>query len=838
MKTATAREPPVLVQRRRIHVRGQVQGVGFRPFVYRLAMDLGLAGWVRNDAAGVEIEIAGAETSLEQFHQRLVDELPPLARIDRIDCSRLPGGDVSDNQILREQSPESVDAYGTNLPAANGNPFCILSSTRGTVSTGVTPDAAICPECLEEVLTPGNRRYRYAFINCTHCGPRYTLTAALPYDRPNTSMADFLQCSTCLEEYTDPLHRRFHAQPNACPDCGPELRLLDATGRDWPGGDDFDPIREAVQQLRAGKILAVKGLGGFHLLCDARNAQAVARLRSRKHREAKPLAVMAVHPQVLDDLVFLQDSERALLNARERPIVLVRKRPDCDQVLPGVAPGLSWLGVLLAYTPLQYLLFHEAAGRPAGSGWMRGSRATASSTAKADVLGSVDLLVCTSANPGGEPLVIDNTEAVRRVGGIADALLVHDRDILVRCDDSVLRVGVEGPAFIRRARGYTPAAIRLPRKGPSTLALGAWLKSTACITRGNEAFVSQHIGDLDTAATCRFLEEAVQHLLRILEIRPERIACDRHPDFFSSQLAQRLAEQWDLPLLRVQHHHAHLAAVQAEQGLSGAVLGVAMDGVGLGLDGTPWGGELMFLDGAHCSRIGHLHPLALPGGDRAARESWRMAAAALHALGRTAEIPQFFPLQAQAKGLQELLQRNLRCPLTSSLGRHFDAAAGLLGIQHRQVFEGQAAMLLEGMAEQYGPAEPLPAAWEISSSGVLDLRPLLRWVADHPLANALHAVPHEAQADAARRRAAAVFHATLAAALVDWIATAAEATGLRRVVFSGGCALNQVLMRAVQTHLKQRALQGYWPSLVPANDGGISLGQAWVAMQTEPTDFQ
>jgi len=427
---------------------------------------------------------------------------------------------------------------------------------------------------------------------------------------------------------------------------------------------------------------------------------------------------MVANLRALDGLIEVGDAEERLLRSHDRPIVLLRKSPGCDEGLSGVAPGLAWLGAMLAYTPLHYLLFHDAAGRPPGTAWLEAEDA------------DPWLLVCTSANPGGEPLVTDNAEAVQRLAGIADALLVHDRDILVRCDDSVIRVGAGGASFLRRARGYTPNAIRLPRSGPSVLALGAWLKNTLCVTRDDQAFLSQHVGDLDNAATCRSLDETARHLLEILEIRPERIACDQHPDFYSSQLAAVMAQELDVPLIRVQHHHAHLAAVQAEHGLDEPVLGIAMDGVGLGADGTPWGGELLRLEGVDFERLGHIAPLALPGGDRAAREPWRMAAAALHALGRGGEIATRFPEQPLAPQLAQLLERSINSPLTTSLGRHFDAAAGLLGIKPVQRFEGQAAMLLEGLAEQYGPADPLPNGWRIDTGHSLNLLPLLAWLAD------------------------------------------------------------------------------------------------------------
>ena len=814
--------------RRRVRVLGQVQGVGFRPYVYGLAVELGLTGWVLNDAAGVDLEIQGGPQAVDAFLHRLPAEAPPLARVDAIETTDL--------------APE---------PSGADPAFRIAPSRAGAVRTGITPDAAVCSACLEELFDPKDRRYRYPFINCTHCGPRYTLTRALPYDRPNTSMAAFTQCAPCQYEYDDPANRRFHAQPNACPDCGPSLTLLNPDGTRI---STADPIAETVRRLRAGEILAVKGLGGFHLFCDARNADSVARLRARKHREEKPLAVMAANLNVLEGLVDIGEAEDRLLRSHDRPIVLLRKSPGCDEALPGVAPGLAWLGAMRAYTPLHYLLFHDAAGRPPGTAWLEAEDA------------DPWLLVCTSANPGGEPLVTDNAEAVRRLAGIADALLVHDRDILVRCDDSVIRVGAGGASFLRRARGSTPNAIRLPRGGPAVLALGAWLKNTLCVTRNDQAFLSQHIGDLDNASTCRSLDETARHLLDILEIRPERIACDWHPDFYSSQLAAAMAEELDVPLIRVQHHHAHLAAVQAEHGLDEPVLGIAMDGVGLGSDDAPWGGELLHLEGAGFERLGHIAPLSLPGGDRAARDPWRMAAATLHALGRGGEIAIRFPDQPLASQLAELLERGINCPLTTSLGRHFDAAAGLLGIKPVQRFEGQAAMLLEGLAEQHGTADPLPNGWRLDPGHTLNLLPLLAWLADRApqsggkpphskvaahgareLAPALPASEPGTTPDSGglpppschsghapetlhQAHAAAVFHATLATALADWIQPIAADTCIRHLVFSGGCVLNQVLMTDLERRLTAAGYQVHLPRLAPANDGGLSLGQAWIAM--------
>ena len=764
--------PQTGIVRRRVRVRGQVQGVGFRPFVYRLAGEHGLDGWVRNDGQGVDIEVQGTAEAMARFLADLERKAPPLARVDAVEAQELP------LQTAQE---------GFVIDASRGD---------GPVNTGVSFDAAVCPECLRELFDPQDRRYRYPFINCTHCGPRYTITGALPYDRPNTSMAPFAMCPLCRREYEDPADRRFHAQPNACHVCGPQLALYDTTGE--PVSTE-DPVAAALELILAGEIVAVKGLGGVHLVCDARNAATVARLRERKQREEKPFAVMALNAASIAPWADCGPEERALLEAVERPIVLLRKRAGCDDLLPGIAPGIAWIGMLLPYTPVHYLLFHEAAGRPSGTAWLD----------KPQQL----LLVCTSANPGGEPLVIGNDEAFRRLRGIADAFLLHDRDILVRCDDSVVRWNGQAPGFIRRARGYTPRAIRLPRPGPSVLACGGWFKNTVCLTRGAEAFVSQHVGDLDNAATCLALEETVAHLMEVLEITPERVAHDLHPDFHSTRFAQRFAAERGLPAVAVQHHHAHIAAVAAEHGLEGPVLGVALDGVGLGPDGTPWGGELLRVEEGAFQRLGHLRPLALPGGDRAAREPWRMAAAALHALGRGAEIPRRFASEA-TEIVRQMLERAVRTPFTSSAGRWFDAAAGLLGVKECMRFEGQAAMLLEGLAERRGPVTPAENGYALGADGTLDLLPTLERLADLDDPG----------------YGAALFHATFAQALTEWIGRAAEQQGIDRVVLGGGCFLNHILSTAVRAGLAARGLRVHAACRLPPNDGGLSLGQAWVAL--------
>ncbi len=783
-------EPP----RRRLRVRGRVQGVGFRPFVYRLATELGLAGWVRNDGEGVLIEAAGGEAQLSRFVERLRAEAPPLARIEGIE--RLP-------------------ARGEALGAG----FAIVESGAGPVTTGIVPDAATCEACLQELFDPHDRRWRYPFINCTHCGPRFTITAGLPYDRPMTSMARFALCPACRREYDDPLDRRFHAQPNACPACGPRLWLADAAGAPIAAAD---VIAAALARIAAGEIVAVKGLGGFHLVCDARNAATVARLRARKHRDEKPFAVMVANVASARQFGGVDAGAAALLASVERPIVLLPKAADCDAQLAGVAPGLAEIGLMLPYTPIQFLLFHEAAGRPAGTAWLAELQPLA--------------LVMTSANPGGEPLVIGNEEAIARLGAIADAFVLHDRDILVRCDDSVVRplprpaatapaaagsavalraetmAAAACPAFVRRARGFTPAAIDLAQPGPAVLATGAYLKNTACLTRGAQAFLSPHIGDLDNAASRAALAEAVAHLQRVLAIRPEAIAHDLHPDFFSTQLARQLADELAVPAIGVQHHHAHIAAIAAEHRVESPLLGVALDGVGLGDDDGAWGGELLRVDGARFVRLGHLRELRLPGGDRAAREPWRMAAAVLHELGRGGEIASRFAAQPAAAAVAELLARDLNCPRTSSAGRWFDAAAGLLGVSRVMSYEGQAAMQLEALASRHGDVALEPGLWRLDGL-VLDMLPLAARLADERDATA----------------GAALFHAALAGALAEWVALAARRERLTTVALGGGCLLNQRLTGQLSALLRARGLAVLTAVQAPPNDGGIALGQAWVA---------
>lgn len=745
----------------RILVEGIVQGVGFRPFVYNLAAGLGLAGFVRNTAAGVLAEAEGGEERLETFVQQLAAAAPPLAVVESVRCVAV---------------------------AATGEAgFAIRPSQKGEAPlTLVAPDVATCPECLRELLTPGDRRYRYPFINCTHCGPRYSIVRALPYDRPQTTMADFALCPRCRAEYDEPRDRRFHAQPNACGACGPAYRLVRPDGQTVPQVAGEDVFQAARRLVAAGAVLALKGIGGYHLVCDARREEAVRRLRQRKGREGKPLAVMCRDADQVRRLCLLSPQEERLLSSPARPIVLLPKG-EALELAASVAPGNPCLGVMLPYAPPHWLL-----------------------------LEAEDVWVMTSGNRSGEPMVKDDDAALAELAGMADYFLQHNRPIHCGVDDSVARVVAGQAQLLRRSRGYAPRPIRLPGAVPPLLAAGGELKNAFCLARGDHAFVSPHVGDLGHAATYDAYAAQVAHLEGLFGVRPEAVAYDPHPAY----LAGRYARQRGLPLVAVQHHHAHAAAVMAEHALAGPVLALAFDGAGYGEDGRLWGGEFLLARYGGYRRLAHLAYRPLPGGEQAVRQPWRLAAWAWYeafgeeALRREAPWPPGWQLVVQAA------RAGLGTPLTSSAGRLFDTAAALLGVCGEVHYEGQAALELEGQAAQAAHAgEVLP--WQLRPASdrpwQLDLAPLLA-----------------ALAAQRRQRApvpwlAACFHATLAAAAVETAHRLAQAHGLRQVVLGGGVWQNALLLQQVLAGLAAAGLEVFLPRQLPFNDGGLAYGQAAVA---------
>ncbi len=757
-------------KRRRFQIQGIVHGVGFRPFVFNLAHRWKLGGWVLNDSFGVVIEAEGSADALDGFEEALRTRPPVLAQIVSLEVQEIPP---------RQETR-----------------FHIRESTRQARKfTLISPDISVCDDCRQELFDPADRRFRYPFINCTNCGPRYSIIRDIPYDRPNTTMASFPMCEDCRREYEDPHNRRFHAQPNACPRCGPRVWLVDARRQRVPG----DPIEETIARLKEGHIVAIKGLGGFHLAVDATNQAAVERLRRRKHRYEKPLALMSDSLQKIAAFAHLNDAEREILTSPQRPICLLPKRHP-NPIAPAVSPDNHYFGVMLPYTPLHYLLLRE---------------------------GDFLALVMTSGNISESPIIADNEAIFRQLGEVGDFFLLHDRDIYQRIDDSVVRLVDGRISYIRRARGFVPLPVMVKKELPSVLAVGGELKNTICLNKGRFFFLSQHLGDLKNLETLEFFEQSIVHLQKILEIHPRAIAHDLHPDYLST----RWAQEQSLELIGIQHHHAHIAACMAEKGLTGEVIGFSFDGTGYGPDGTVWGGEVLIASEMDYRRVAYFDRVALPGGDRAVYEPWRMAVAYSCESGLPLEAPRYFPdVRAEEARLVEIaLERNLNAPLTSSCGRLFDAVAALVGLRHRVGYEGQAAMQLEASIrpEHRRDNRFYPFALREQTGGwVLDWRPLFA------------ALFRDLKAGVDPGEVSWRFHFGLVKILLTLAHTIREQFRLQRVVLSGGCFQNKILTETLSRHLREAGFEVYYHTAVPPNDGGIALGQAYIASQRIKQGYQ
>jgi hydrogenase maturation protein HypF len=775
--------------RLRIRVRGLVQGVGYRPFFYKLAVTALLGGWIGNDSEGVLAEVEGEPQRVQELIARLKTEQPPLARVDEVSC-------------------ESI------APRMENDFFIHTSIHGGSAHTGIPADAATCADCRHELLDPSDRRFRYPFLNCTNCGPRFTITRKVPYDRQHTSMAPFTMCPACQREYDDPANRRFHAQPNACPKCGPKLEFVENSA--LPTQDvqaeshrqqaiASDTLQETIHRLGQGQIIAIKGVGGFHLAVDAGNEQAVQRLRQRKHRAAKPFAIMVNDLAAARALCEISDAEIQLLTGPQAPVVLLRRRfrpEDINSskaaIAPSVAPGIPWLGIFLPYAPLHHLLF---------------------------ATGELSALVMTSANLSDEPICIDNTEAQQRLAVIADGFLMHNREILQRCDDSVFAVVERTPQVIRRARGFVPLPVSLPVDAPPLLAVGGEMKNVFTLARGREAYQSQHLGDLRDRSSLEFFESALTHMKSTFEIEPEYVVHDLHPDYLSTQWASDYARAHSLPLIGVQHHHAHIASCMAEHGLQERVIGIALDGTGYGTDGTVWGGEVMTASLTGFDRVAHLRPIPMPGGDRAVEQPWRMALSAIvTCLGEEAARSAAFPAPDAPLLLQWLLRGRV-APVTSSCGRLFDAVAALVLGRHSVDYEAQAAIELEGVASEDDCGAYQVEISDGPSALLIEPRKMLRQV----LSDLSAKVPAS--------QISARFHSWLAVSF----AGAAERIRLREqsmnpahatlttVCLSGGCMHNRLLTRLLRRELEARGFRVLLQTKVSPGDGGLSYGQAAVA---------
>lgn len=771
----------------RVRVRGVVQGVGFRPFVYTLATRLGLRGWVRNTSAGVEMLLCGREDQFRAFLEALSEQAPPLARIEQIQVQEESDAPQTEGFVIYE----SVAQEGTFQPVA--------------------ADVAICADCERELLDPHDRRYLYPFITCTHCGPRFTIIRDLPYDRPLTTMAGFPLCEACTREYHDPADRRFHAQPIACPECGPILQFCPVNPAEPRVAHmtlRLEALLQARRWLRQGKILGIKGLGGFHLACDATNPHAVAELRRRKGRGDKPFALMAADLATVERFCEVSPTERALLLSRQRPIVLLRYRPGME--LEGIAPGLDRLGVMLPYTPLHVLLLNQ-----------HDPQLTREPVPP--------LLVMTSGNLSDEPIAIENAEAWERLRPLVDAFLIHNRPIQARCDDSVMRLqtidqaGAEAlPIYVRRARGYAPEAIPLPRAFPPILATGGELKNTFCLTRENYAFLSAHIGDLENYETFQAFEQSVRHFEHLFRVSPQALACDLHPGYLSTRYAQERGQRDGVPVFTIQHHHAHIAACMADAGLENhPLIGLSYDGTGYGSDGHIWGGEVLLASYTAFERLAHLEYLPLPGGDTATRHPWRIAVGYAQALGLELSGLSFLTNvpPAARRVVRAQVEQGLNTPYTSSLGRLFDAVAALCGVRTEVTYEAQAAMELEVLARRWiASASPYPYLIETR-----DGRYIWR------MAETLKALIADLRRGRTAGEVSARFHQTILALTLETCERIRAVYGLNEVALSGGVWQNEILLGSTVTGLRARGFQVYLPQRTPLNDGALALGQAVIA---------
>jgi hydrogenase maturation protein HypF len=764
-----------------ITVKGIVQGVGFRPAVYNLAVGLGLKGFVTNTSEGVIMEVEGDKAS--EFASILKSNLPPLARVDSIEVKE--------------------------IPVTGDNEFRILHSMEEGGFTHVSPDISICGDCLGEMLDPADRRHQYPFINCTNCGPRYSITKKVPYDRPNTTMSVFPMCPQCRAEYADPLNRRFHAQPNACPVCGPQVQLKVNSPKFRVDGNE-DPISSAINLLKLGAIVAVKGIGGFHLCCDGGNEDAVKLLRERKRRRNKAFALMAPDLDSISKFCSVSTDEAKVLTDMRRPIVLLRKK-SASSLAEAIAPKNRYLGFMLPYTPLHYLLFYYGA------------------TGTASREPHFSALVATSGNLSEEPIVTDNDEAIEKLAGIADAFLIHNRDIFMRVDDSVVRVSNGKTLFIRRSRGYAPQAIVLRGEGPDVLGSGAEVKNTFTITKGNAAIMSQHIGDMENLETLRFYEETLGNLKQVYRSSPVAIGYDLHPGYLATRWALDRIAEGKLKGMGIQHHYAHIASVMAEKGVSSRVIGVAWDGTGYGTDGNLWGGEFLICDTEGFERAGHLAYIPLPGGEAAIRENWRIALSCLlYAVG-AGKLNQYlselgfiekFGKQKIDLILQIIKNRNLS-PLSSGAGRLFDAVSALAGICYESTYEGEAAVALESAMTDGDAGGHRIYSYEISDTTpfVIDFSRMIIEICDDIKTGVRPGI------------VSLGFHNTMVRIIIEAVCRIKESTGLNTVALSGGCFQNAKLLEDVMSGLSALKFSVFTNEELPCNDGCMSLGQAYILRQ-------